>query len=213
MSPRELVSLPAIELAPRLIGWRLVAHEDDATTSVEIHETEAYLGGPDRASHTFGGRRTPRNESMWLAGGHLYVYLIYGMHHCLNVVSGAAGSGEAVLIRAGAPLCGFDAMRRRRPAASRDTQLCSGPGKLAAALGIDRGWDGEALLSQGRIRLEPPGDDTPGRVRCGPRVGIPNAGSWARRRLRFGLDGSKWLSQPPIEGPLWTSAAGLAEEI
>ena len=177
--------------------------EQGTRVVVEIHETEAYLGGPDRASHSFDGRRTDRNESMWRAGGHLYVFLIYGMHHCLNVVSGEQGAGEAVLLRAGRPVEGLSKMKRRRPAARHERQLCSGPGRFAAALGIDRSWDGHDLRERGALWLEPPKSQPEEGIRCGPRVGVEYAGHWARRRLRFGLDPSQWRSQPPIEGPLW----------
>lgn len=212
MTLDELVQRPAIELAPRLIGWRLVRLEDGDRTTVEIHETEAYPGGADRASHSFDGRRTARNESMWAEGGHLYVFLVYGMHHCLNIVSGRSGEGEAVLLRAGQPLEGLERMAQRRPAARRERELCSGPGRLAQALGIDRSWDGLDLRTGSELRLEPPPDSGKNPIRRGPRVGVEYAGSWARRRLRFGLDRSYWLSQPPIEGPLVRFKDGLAQE-
>lgn len=210
----ELVRLPAADLATRLIGWRLVRIDDGERIAVEIHETEAYPGGSDRASHSFDGRRTPRNESMWRQGGHLYVFFVYGMHHCCNIVSGADGAGEAVLLRAGRPLEGVARMRALRTPTCRERDLCRGPGRLAAALGIDLSFDGYDLRHKGMIRLEPPlcGDVKP--IRCGPRVGIDFSGRWAqRRRLRFGLQGSCWLSRPPIEGPLVRIEGLLAQEI
>lgn len=213
MNLDELVRLPAVELAPRLLGWRLVRMEDGARSSIEIHETEAYPGGRDQASHSFDGRRTARNESMWADGGHLYVFLVYGMHHCLNVVSGSSGEGEAVLLRAGRVLEGLDRISRRRPTAHGETELCSGPGRLSCALGLDTAWDGFDLRTGGLLRLEPPLDRPAERIRRGPRVGVDYAGDWSRRRLRFGLAGSSFLSRPPIEGPLLPLERRLALEI
>ena len=110
------LGLPALRLAPALLGVRLVHRDARGDRRVGlIVETEAYPGGRDRASHTSRGRRTPRTESMYLAGGHAYVYRIYGLHDCLNVVSGPAESGEAVLIRAVRPVEGLEAMRAARP--------------------------------------------------------------------------------------------------
>lgn len=212
MTLEELVQLPAVELAPRLIGWRLVREDGEERSVVEIHETEAYPGGSDRASHTRGGLRTQRNASMWLPGGHLYVFLIYGMHHCLNVVSGPEGAGEAVLIRSGRPLEGLDCMMERRRPGAPERELCLGPGRLAEALGVDRGWDGMDLRAGARLHLEPPVIEQPCRVRSGRRVGVESSGPSARLSLRYALDGSSWCSRPPIEGPLLALEGGLAQE-
>ena len=103
---------------------------------LRLVETEAYLGAPDRASHAWGGRRTARNESLYLAGGHAYVYFIYGMHFCLNAVTGEAGVGSAVLLRAGEPVEGEERMRENRglDPGARPGDLAGGPGKLCQAL-------------------------------------------------------------------------------
>ena len=176
-----------VHVARALLGQRLVRVLDGTRLAGTIVEVEAYLGAPDRAAHTFGGRRTPRNESMYLPGGHAYVYFTYGMHHCLNVVCGRRDEGVAVLIRALEPTEGLDAMFRRRPRARRETDLCSGPGKLTQALGIDRALDGLDLRRDPRLGVE--------RIRRGaldeeavavtPRVGVDSAGAWAREPLRF----------------------------
>ena len=166
--------------APRLLGVEVVTRIDGALTRGRIVETEAYLAEDDAASHSASGP-TRRNASMFEAAGAGYVYLIYGMHLCFNVVTGAAGQGEAVLIRALEPLEGLDAMRRRRGGRASDRDLCRGPGRLAQALGIERADDGGALLAGGRIQLIDR-SAAPAAVEVGPRIGITKS---AELPLRF----------------------------
>ncbi len=151
-----------------------------------LTETEAYLGAPDRASHARGGLRSRRNRSLWLDGGFAYVYLIYGLHHCLNAVTGSAEDGSAVLIRAGEPTGGLGAMARRRgrrlPA--RRGELAGGPGKLCQALGVDLALDG-APLDRRALAIYPGGPVPEERVVRGPRVGVDYAGEHAGWPLRF----------------------------
>lgn len=178
----------AVELARALLGAILVRRIDGKRLSGRIVEVEAYPGGEDRASHSHGGRRTPRHESMYLAGGACYVYLIYGMHHCLNVVSGARDSGEAVLIRAIEPLEGVEDMIRRRALDRRSGRepsrrdVARGPGRLAAALDIDRSLDGARLARSSGLWIEE--GEAPRRILALPRVGLGEVGAWARRRWR-----------------------------
>ena len=131
-----------VTVARRLLGQRLVRIVRGHRFAGTIVEVEAYLGAIDRAAHTYGGRRTPRNESMYLGGGHAYVYFTYGKHYCVNVVCGPAGGGTAVLLRAIEPTEGLAAMGCRRIRARRETDLCSGPAKLTQAFDIDRALDG-----------------------------------------------------------------------
>lgn len=166
--------------APRLLGVEVVTHIDGTLTRGRIVETEAYLAEDDAASHSASGP-TRRNASMFEAAGAGYVYLIYGMHLCFNVVTGAAGQGEAVLIRALEPLEGLDAMRRRRGGRASDRDLCRGPGRLAQALGIERADDGGTLLAGGRIQLIDR-SAAPAAVEVGPRIGITKS---AELPLRF----------------------------
>ena len=162
-----------------------------------IVETEAYLGVPDRAAHTFGGRRTARNASMWRDGGHAYVYFTYGMHYCMNVVAEVADQPTAVLLRALEPTEGIDLMRKHRGrAARRDRDLCSGPAKLCQAMKIDRALDGADLVTsqvlfieQVRRRALPSS-----RIEITPRIGIAYAGEWARKPLRFHLKDCEHVS-------------------
>lgn len=165
-------------------------------TSGVIVETEFY-DQTDPASHTFGGV-TPRNQPMFEAAGHLYVYRSYGIHWCANVVVGEEGYGSAVLIRAVEPLEGIDAMWGRRPKARRPTDLASGPGKLCAALGISGSHSGSNLLdASSQVRLELMDPPQPASVVCGVRVGISKA---KEQPWRFGLVGNPHVSLPRIVG-------------
>jgi DNA-3-methyladenine glycosylase len=189
--------------ARRLLGQRLVHVVDGERLAGEIVEVEAYLGPIDRAAHTYGGRRSIRNESMWRGGGTAYVYFTYGMHFCMNVVCGPVASGTAVLLRALEPTEGLDAMRARRPAARSATELCSGPAKLTQALGIDRACDGrdlrdDARLFVERIRARPLPDAAIGAT---PRIGVDYAGAWTRRRLRFFVRGNPNVSGARVTRP------------
>jgi DNA-3-methyladenine glycosylase len=184
----------ACDVAPRLIGCRLACRDGTRWRTGVIVETEAYPGGPDVASHTFGGRRTKRTAAMWLRGGHAYVYFVYGMHFCVNVVTGPEGAGEAVLVRALEPVEGLDAMRTAR-GNDRDRDLCRGPARLTEALGISRVHDGHWLLGDGPLRLLPPAKSWIGDIACGPRIGVDYAGPWAAKRWRHWVRDSRWISR------------------
>lgn len=189
-----------VTLARALLGQDLVRVVGGERLAGRIVEVEAYLGEPDRAAHTFGGRRTARNASMWGEAGHAYVYFTYGMHHCMNVVAEGPGKPTAVLIRALAPREGLEAMRANRAgkiAADRlkPTDLCSGPAKLCQALRIDRALDGEDLVHSERLFLERGGAVDDARIVAGPRIGIARAGAWAAKPLRFYLADSPHVSR------------------
>ncbi|UBM60384.1 DNA-3-methyladenine glycosylase [Marinilongibacter aquaticus] len=138
-----------LEMASKLLGKILVHETPEGVTSGRIVETEAYLC-TDPACHAFTGK-SKRNQSMFLAAGHAYVYFIYGMYTCFNVVSGPENTGEAVLIRALEPLKGLTLMHERRARLSKSNKpflskgLCNGPGKLCQAMGIDLSTDGKPL--------------------------------------------------------------------
>ena len=169
---------------------------------LRLVEVEAYLGAPDRASHAWGGRRSPRNASLYLPGGHAYVYFIYGMHWCLNAVTGEVDVGSAVLLRAGEPVAGEERMRRNRgrPAPPRPGDLAGGPGKLCQALAIDRACDG-LRLDRGPLRLSAGEPVAPARVATGPRIGVPYAGEAAAWPLRFAVAGNPHVSRPRPVSP------------
>lgn len=193
---RSFLAVDPETLARRLLGQRLVRTLDDGTRLAGIIvETEAYLGVRDRAAHSFGGRRTPRNESMYARAGTAYVYFTYGMHHCVNVVCGRRDEPVAVLIRALEPVEGLDVMRTNRAARRtgkqplRETDLCSGPAKLAQALGITRELDGVNLTGGKPLHLERARTRPLPRaaVLNTPRIGVGYAGRWVARRLRWRL--------------------------
>ncbi|WP_312486999.1 DNA-3-methyladenine glycosylase [Sphingomonas sp.] len=169
-------------VAQALIGATLLV---DGVGGVVV-ETEAY-DVADPASHSFAGR-TPRNAAMFGPAGHAYVYRIYGLHYCLNIVCGTPGS--AVLIRAIEPQHGIERIRARRGITMRDRDLCAGPGRLCAALGIDLARDGASLSSPPFLLAA--GASAPPIV-TGPRIGITRA---AERPRRFGWMQSPWLSRP-----------------
>ena len=168
------------EVARHLLGAVLCMDDGEGIVSGRIVETEAYLGPHDPASHSAVGR-TPRTWHMFGPPGTAYVYFIYGVHWCVNAVTREEGYGSAVLIRALAPLEGLARMRERRPKARVDRDLCNGPGKLCAALGISRAHDG-LLLTGGSSLTLVGGDPVPDEaVIVGPRVGISKAVEWPLR--------------------------------
>ncbi len=177
MSPRGLPASfyrrPALVVARDLLGRTLCRELEDGTVlRGRLVEVEAYDGPNDRASHAFRGL-TRRNRWMFEAGGLAYVYLVYGMHHCLNVVTGEAGYPAAILLRAAEP---------------PGTASASGPGRLTRAFQVDRALDGSSFLS-GPLWIEA-GEPVPDRsVRRTPRIGVDYAGPWASRRYRFIVSG------------------------
>ena len=191
----------AVTLAQALLGCALIRHVNGDLVGGIIVETEAYLGTHDRAAHSFGGRRTPRVESMYGPAGHAYVYLIYGIHHCFNVVCGEVDEPTAVLIRAIEPTVGLNTMKSRRPKAKTKYDLCSGPGKLCYALDIDRRLDGHILHDRSEIWIEDPAKKTVRpEIQSAPRVGVDYAGEWAKEPLRFCVRDSKFVSVKPRLG-------------
>ena len=179
---------PAAALALDLLGARLIHDAADGLVGGRIVEVEAYEGPEDLAAHSSRGR-TARNATMFGPPGHCYVYLVYGLHHCVNIVAGPGAKPEAVLIRALEIDDGPDLARARRGPGASDLRLASGPGNVGQALGIDRALDGSDLL-RGPIRLEPRHGPMP-QVRSGPRVGVDYAGAWALRPLRH------WIADDP----------------
>jgi len=187
---RRFYQRDPVTLAKALLGQHLVRVADGRRLVGRIVEVEAYLGIEDRAAHTFGGRRTPRNQAMWGPAGHAYVYFTYGMHYCMNVVAQGVDRPTAVLIRALEPIDGIDIMRNHRAgkiAADRlkPTDLCSGPAKLTQALAITRELDGADLVLGDDLFIERGRRVLPSRIALARRVGVDYAGEWAARPLRF----------------------------
>jgi DNA-3-methyladenine glycosylase len=187
---------PAEVVARQLLGVQLVSTIGGIETRGRIVETEAYVGPHDDASHAaLRIGRTARNESMFGAPGIAYVYRIYGIHWCLNVVTDQRGFPAAVLIRALEPMAGIEHMRARRFGGQKhiaDVALCSGPGRLAAALGITGDCDGHPL-DRAPLWLSPPAKPLPpADIAAGPRVGVTRSADWP---LRFWEKGSRWVSR------------------
>jgi len=168
--PRVFYARPTLTVAQELLGQRLVRQLNGQRLAGRIVEVEAYLGETDQASHARPGR-TPRNAAMYGPPGHAYVYLIYGMYHCLNAVTEAEGSPAAVLIRALEPMEGLETMRRHRPARA-DPDLTNGPGKLCQALAIDRSLNCADLCQDGDLWIEAGETIAPSLVAAGPRIGV-----------------------------------------
>ncbi len=191
VSPRERLAGPALNVAPRLLGARIVSTVGGAPVVVRLTEVEAYAGAQDPASHAFRGE-TARNAVMFGPPGHLYCYFTYGMHWCANVVCGAAGVATAVLLRAGEVVEGVPTARTRRPAARGLRDLARGPARLAGCLGLDRATDGVDLCDPASpVVLTGVRARRPGGVLTGPRVGVAAA---PERPWRFWLAGEPTVS-------------------
>lgn len=188
--PRSFYSgCDALQLAPLLLGK--IIYIPSRGITARIVEVEAYMGHDDKACHASEGRRTPRTEVMFSEGGVYYVYLIYGMYHCLNVVSGEKDSGEAVLIRSVEIIDGRDKASMLRYGKDFSSLTCSqkknlsnGPGKMCQALGIDRSLNGTSCHSGEIIICDaPPVNDRC--IKTSPRIGVDYAGSDAMLPYRF----------------------------
>jgi DNA-3-methyladenine glycosylase len=181
--PRDFFRLDTTQVARALIGAWFARRYRNQWYGARIVETEAYLGSTDAAAHSWRGRRTPRVEPMYMDGGHLYVFLVYGMHHCANVVTRPAGIAEAVLLRAAE-------YRGRVPG-----KLLSGPGKLCAALGLTVAYSGIDLLSNDDFSLFQSRNENV-EIGVSKRIGVEYAGESADWPLRF-FD----INSPAVSGP------------
>lgn len=195
--PRSFYQQDALAAAQALLGKVLVRRTPEGITRARIVETEAYLGPADAAAHSYQNRQPNRTRIQYGPGGYAYVFLIYGMHWCMNVVVNDPQHPEVVLLRALEPLEGLELMQARR---GRKDNLCNGPGKLCAAMAIDRscyGMDlcGEALwLEEGSLRPEE-------HILATPRINVDYAGEAAAYPWRFVIQDSPWLSvKHPLRG-------------
>lgn len=172
--PRSFYDRPVLAVARHLLGAVVVHADDEGSVAVRLTEVEAYAGGHDPASHAFRGQ-TPRNAVMFGPGGHAYVYFTYGMHFCMNFVTGPVGQASAVLLRAGEVVAGHDIAKARRVGVA-DRDLARGPARLTMTLGIAREHDGLDVTSPRsplQVRRGNVVDDA--LVRWGPRVGVSTA--------------------------------------
>jgi len=183
-----------IWLARNLLCKILTTRFEGKETSGRIVETEAYLGETDRASHAFGGRRTARTETMYLPGGHAYIYLCYGIHHLFNIVTHQQDVPHAILVRALEPLTGIAFMMERRNKIKLDHTLTRGPGTLSKAMGIHYKHSGK-LLQQPELFIADDGfryDEA--LIVSSPRIGVDYAGEDAKLPYRFFVKGNQYVS-------------------
>lgn len=190
---RDFYKQSTLTVARELLGQRLVRVLDDQRISGLIVEVEAYIGEDDAACHAARGR-TPRNEVMYGPPGHAYVYFIYGMHHCLNVVTEEKGFPAAVLIRALEPLEGLEIMRRHRPGRP-DGELTNGPAKLCQALAIGRGFNGVDLCTSESLFIKEGRTVAQEEIEASPRIGIKADKVAVSVPWRFYLRGNDFVSR------------------
>ena len=189
---REFFRMDALTIAKSLLGKVLVHESPEGRTSGVIVETEAYLGPEDRAAHTWNSRRTLRTEIVFHDGGFAYVYLVYGMHCCFNVTANTDGKPECVLVRALQPLDGIDLMKTRRKTSSL-LNLCSGPGKLCAAMRITLELYGADLCGDELYILDEGFSDV--KAAASTRIGIDYAGEYRKKLWRFFVEGNEYVSR------------------
>ncbi|MFR3729727.1 DNA-3-methyladenine glycosylase [Lacrimispora sp.] len=196
---REFYNRDSIAVAKELLGKVLVYESGGQKVSVKIVETEAYMGIGDKAAHSYGGRRTPRVEVMYGNPGFAYIFLIYGIHSCFNIVTNEAGNPQAVLVRAAEPLEGIERMSQNRfgksceqLTKSQRKGLTNGPGKLCGALSIDRSVNGEDLCGNQLYLEEGEGEDFT--IVTTKRVGIDYAEEARDYPWRFYIKDNEYVS-------------------
>lgn len=185
----------AVQTAKDLLGKFLVREIDDKKIVVKIVDTEAYQGAEDKASHAHNNKKTKRTETMFARGGLAYIYLIYGMYYCFNIVTAAEGNPHAVLIRAVEPVKGLDLIRENRKIKSKKIEdLTNGPGKLSQALKIDKSFDGCDLVKSNKLYLIE-NEDNNFRIESATRVNIDYAEEYRDKKWRFYIEGNKFISK------------------
>ena len=181
-------------IAKELLGKIIVTSFDNVITSGRIVETEAYVGLTDKASHSFGGRRTARNEHMYAAAATAYVYICYGMHQMLNIVTNDKEIPDAILIRAVEPLEGIEVMLKRTGKKTLDKTLTRGPGNVGKALGIFKAHSGKYLLDNEIYLLKDNFQIAKDEIGISKRIGVESAGGDALLPYRFYIKGNKYVS-------------------
>lgn len=184
---------PAVVVAQKLLGKVLVHHLREKKLTGKIVETEAYVGVQDRASHGYGGKLTPRNKAEFLKGGHIYIYLCYGMYWQFNITTGEEGIPECVLIRAVEPLEGIEIMKKLRKTDDL-FNLTNGPGKFCQAFGFDKSYYGLDLIKSKEVYLTAGEEIRPNQIVRAKRIGIDYAGTWKNKLLRFYLKDNPFVS-------------------
>ncbi|HOZ77332.1 MAG TPA: DNA-3-methyladenine glycosylase [Ferruginibacter sp.] len=199
LTPDFYLSKNVVQTAKQLLGKILVTNIDGIHTSARIVETEAYVAFTDKASHSYNGRRTNRNEHMYAKGGISYVYICYGMHHLFNVVTNEKEIPDAVLIRGAEPLQGIEAMLKRTGKAKLDFTITRGPGNMSRALGISKIHSG-LQLSGKEVFVADDGFVYPASdIGASKRIGVDGAGADALLPYRFYVKGNKYVSGSPVK--------------
>ncbi|MBX3093579.1 MAG: DNA-3-methyladenine glycosylase [Cryobacterium sp.] len=188
---RTLLSAPAPEVAPLLLGALLHVTDHEGTVTVRLTEVEAYHGPVDPGSHSYRGR-TERNRVMFGPPGHLYTYFTYGMHTCANVVCSPEGIGSGILLRGGEIVEGLDLARARRATSRVDADLARGPARLVVATGITLGDGGVDVVAGSRVRLEL--REPVAAFSQGPRTGVSGPGGSDEFPWRFWIPGDPTVS-------------------
>jgi DNA-3-methyladenine glycosylase len=183
-----------IQIAKDLIGKIIVTNFNGSITSGRIVETEAYVAIIDKASHSFGGKRTARNEHMYAAAGTAYVYICYGLHQMMNIVTNDKNIPDAVLIRAVEPLRGIDTMLKRTGKKALDKTLTRGPGNVGKALGIFKHHSGDSLSGNNIYLMDDYSKISEDQIGTSARIGVEGAGPDALLPYRFYLKGNKFVS-------------------
>ncbi len=192
---RDFFVNDAVTVAKNLLGKYLVYTQNDIRLSGIIVETEAYIGIEDKASHGFGGKITERNKAEFMIGGHIYIYLVYGMYWQLNISSGLKGVPECVLIRAIEPKEGIEIMKERRKI-ENIINLTNGPGKMCMAMGFDKSYYGLDIVKSKNIFIENYGNIINEKdIISAKRIGIDYAGIWKDKLLRFYIKDNKFVSR------------------
>jgi DNA-3-methyladenine glycosylase len=186
----------ALVVAQKLIGKLLVRKLQGTEVISQIVETEAYIGPEDKGCHAYQNKRTKRTEVMFSSGGHAYIYLIYGMYYCFNVVASVKDKPEAVLIRAVEPIAGTDIIRENRAIKSKKlAALTNGPGKLCQALNLDKKLNGYNLISGDELYLTDDNTEQNCQIVSTKRINIDYAEEYRDTPWRFYLKGNPFVSK------------------
>jgi DNA-3-methyladenine glycosylase len=199
LSPDFYLSKNVVQTAIQLLGKILVTNIDGLHTAARIVETEAYVALTDKASHSYNGRRTSRNEHMYAKGGISYVYICYGMHHLFNVVTNEKEVPDAVLIRAAEPMQGIEIMLKRTGKKIPDLTLTRGPGNMSRALGISKIHSGLKLSGQELFLADDGFTYSADEIGASKRIGVDGAGEDALLPYRFYVKGNKYVSGSPVK--------------
>ncbi len=189
--PRKFYTQPAIKVAKQILGKYLVHNIDQGKLIGKIVETEAYPGPEDKASHAFDNKKTERNKAEWLTGGHIYIYLVYGMYWQLNITTGKKDFPECVLIRALEPIKGLD----KKLSFKEIKNLANGPGKLCRWMKFNKSDYGIDVVKSNKIYLTNGKKINPDKIVASKRVGIDYAQEWAHKSLRFYIKNNKFVSK------------------